>query len=32
VFPYQGPQMRKVFDAFVAMLARRAGERGERAA
>jgi glutathione synthase/RimK-type ligase-like ATP-grasp enzyme len=32
VFPYKGPQMRKVFDAFVAMLARRAGERGERAA
>ena len=32
VFPYKGPQMRKVFDAFVAMLARRVGERGERAA
>ena len=32
VFPYQGPQMRKVFGAFVAMLARRVGERGERAA
>jgi hypothetical protein len=32
VFPYKGPQMRKLFDAFVAMLARRIGERGERAA
>jgi hypothetical protein len=32
VFPYKGPQMRKIFDAFVAMLARRAGNRGVRAA
>ena len=32
VFPYKGPQMRKIFDAFVAMLASRVGKRGERAA
>ena len=32
VFPYQGPQMRKVFDAFAAMLERRVGCAGERAA
>jgi hypothetical protein len=32
VFPYKGPQMRKIFDAFVAMLERHVGERGERAA
>jgi hypothetical protein len=32
VFPYKGPQMRKIFDAFVAMLARRVEGRGERAA
>jgi glutathione synthase/RimK-type ligase-like ATP-grasp enzyme len=32
VFPYKGPQMRKVFDAFVAMLERRVAKRGERAA
>jgi hypothetical protein len=32
VFPYKGPQMRKIFDAFVAMLARRVGKRGEQAA
>ena len=32
VFPYKGPQMHKIFDAFVAMLERHVGERGERAA
>jgi hypothetical protein len=32
IFPYKAPQMRKVFDAFVAMIERRAGERQERAA
>jgi len=32
VFPYKAPQMRKVFDAFAAMLARRAAEGRERAA
>jgi hypothetical protein len=32
VFPYKGPQMRKVFDAFAAMLERRVGCAGERAA
>ena len=32
VFPYKGPQMRRIFDAFVAMLARRVRERGEEAA
>jgi hypothetical protein len=32
VFPYKGPQMRKIFDAFAAMLERRVGRAGERAA
>jgi hypothetical protein len=32
VFPYKAPQMRKVFDAFVTMIERRAEERRERAA
>jgi hypothetical protein len=32
VFPYKPPQMRKVFDAFAAMLARRVEERQEQAA
>jgi hypothetical protein len=32
VFPYKAPQMRKVFDAFVTMIERRAEERQERAA
>ncbi|MGH6677995.1 MAG: ATP-grasp domain-containing protein, partial [Bradyrhizobium sp.] len=32
VFPYKAPQMRKVFDAFAAMLARRAAKGRERAA
>ncbi len=32
VFPYKGPQMRKIFDAFAAMLERRVGHAGERAA
>ena len=32
IFPYKPPQMRKVFDAFVAMLERRAGHVRERAA
>jgi hypothetical protein len=32
VFPYKLPQMRKVFDAFAAMLERRAGQQQERAA
>jgi hypothetical protein len=32
VFPYKGSQMRKVFDAFTAMLARSVRARGERAA
>ncbi|MGA8900196.1 ATP-grasp domain-containing protein [Bradyrhizobium sp.] len=32
VFPYKVPQMRKVFDAFAAMLHRRAGRRCEAAA
>jgi hypothetical protein len=32
VFPYKPPQMRKVFDAFTAMLYRRAHERQEDAA
>jgi hypothetical protein len=31
-FPYKAPQMRKVFDAFAAMLDCRAGHRRERAA
>ena len=32
VFPYKPPQMRKIFDAFSAMLVRHARERQERAA
>jgi hypothetical protein len=32
VFPYKPPQMRKIFDAFAAMLVRRAGARREQAA
>jgi hypothetical protein len=32
IFPYKGPQMRKVFDAFAAMLERRVGLAGECAA
>jgi glutathione synthase/RimK-type ligase-like ATP-grasp enzyme len=32
IFPYKVPQMRKVFDAFAAMLDRYAGQRRERAA
>jgi hypothetical protein len=32
VFPYKPPQMRRIFDAFAAMLVRHAGERRERAA
>ena len=32
VFPYKVPQMRKVFDAFAAMLVRRAGRTREAAA
>jgi hypothetical protein len=32
VFPYKPPQMRKVFDAFAAMLCRRAEARREKAA
>ena len=32
VFPYKVPQMRKVFDAFAAMLHRRSGRRCEAAA
>jgi len=32
VFPYKAPQMRKVFDAFAAMLHRRAGDAQEKAA
>jgi hypothetical protein len=32
VFPYQAPQMRKVFDAFAAMLHRRAAQLQEKAA
>jgi hypothetical protein len=32
VFPYKPPQMRKIFDAFAAMLVRRARTRQERAA
>ncbi len=32
VFPYKAPQMRKVFDAFAAMLYRRAGHTREKAA
>ena len=32
IFPYKAPQMRKVFDAFAAMLQRRAGRTREKAA
>jgi hypothetical protein len=32
IFPYKAPQMRKVFDAFAAMLYRRAGRESEAAA
>jgi glutathione synthase/RimK-type ligase-like ATP-grasp enzyme len=32
VFPYKPPQMRKIFDAFAAMLCRRARQRREQAA
>jgi hypothetical protein len=32
LFPYKQPQMRKVFDAFIAMLDRRAAQQQERAA
>jgi hypothetical protein len=32
VFPYKPPQMRKIFDAFAAMLVRYAGQRREQAA
>jgi hypothetical protein len=32
LFPYKPPQMRKIFDAFAAMLSRRAQARRERAA
>jgi len=32
VFPYKPPQMRKIFDAFAAMLCRRARHRREQAA
>lgn len=32
VFPYKAPQMRKVFEAFAAMLHRRAGHTREKAA
>jgi hypothetical protein len=32
LFPYKQPQMRKVFDAFAAMLERRAAQQQERAA
>jgi len=32
IFPYKAPQMRKVFDAFAAMLYRRAGHIREKAA
>jgi hypothetical protein len=32
IFPYKAPQMRKVFDAFAAMLCRRARQDRERAA
>jgi len=32
VYPYKPPQMRKIFDAFAAMLVRRAHSRQERAA
>jgi hypothetical protein len=32
IFPYKAPQMQKVFDAFAAMLCRRAGRESEAAA
>jgi hypothetical protein len=32
IFPYKVPQMRKVFEAFAAMLHRRAGRASEAAA
>jgi hypothetical protein len=32
IFPYKGPQMRKIFGAFAAMLERRVGRARERAA
>ena len=32
IFPYKAPQMRKVFDAFAAMLHRRAAHAQEKAA
>jgi hypothetical protein len=32
IFPYKGPQMRKIFDAFATMLERRARHASERAA
>jgi hypothetical protein len=32
IFPYKAPQMQRVFDAFAAMLDRRAGQSRERAA
>ncbi len=32
IFPYKGPQMRKIFDAFATMLERRVGRASERAA
>jgi hypothetical protein len=32
LFPYKGPQMRKIFDAFAAMLSRSAQARPDRAA
>jgi hypothetical protein len=32
IFPYKAPQMQRVFDAFAAMLERRAGQSRERAA
>jgi hypothetical protein len=32
VFPYKGPQMRKIFEAFAGMLSRRAAAGRERAA
>jgi hypothetical protein len=32
MFPYKAPQMRKIFDAFAAMLDRKRPHRGERAA
>jgi hypothetical protein len=32
LFPYKQPQMRKIFEAFTAMLDRRATQQQERAA